>query len=79
MSVYREIRLFGKTVIEMSGFSGTVVAQESSTIHHGLQKKIESMMFLLLISWRYWTFFCVYMDHVFVAAKPGSQIFHDIL
>lgn len=40
MSVYREIRLFGKTVVEMSAFSGTVVAQESSTIHHGLQKKI---------------------------------------
>lgn len=50
MSVYREIRLFGKTVVEMSGFSGTVVAQESSTIYHGLQKAIESVMFLLLIS-----------------------------
>ena len=50
MSVYREIRLFGKTVVEMSGFSGTVVAQESCTIYHGLQKAIESVMFLLLIS-----------------------------
>lgn len=73
----REFRSFGKTVMEMSGCSGTAMAQVSRAIHHEFQEAIVSdvsainHMVVLNIF--------LYMEHVFVAAKPGSQTFHDIL